>query len=141
MPGRNHAVEAGFLDALPNSYRDAAADLLHFYRLSQLLDMRLNGVYTEVAKRFDLKEIQWMEVLDAVILTKVSYFDVSMQMSPKQINKLIEIAAFALHHPGANLSELYQLVAKDYRFFADWLKHVQDVRMEFVRHAREKGLI
>lgn len=141
MPGRNHAVEAGFLDALPASYRDAAADLLHFYRLSQLLDMRQNGVYPEVQDRFDLEPIQWFEILDAVILTKVSYFDVTTQMSPKHINKLLEITAFALHHPGAPLSEIYQLVEKDYHFFADWLKQVQEVRMEFVKHAKAKGLL
>jgi hypothetical protein len=103
MPGRNHTVEAGFLDALPASYRDAAADLLHFYRLSQLLDMRQNGVYPEVQNRFDLKPIQWFEILDAVILTKVSYFDVTTQMSPKHI---------------------YTIPARPYRKSTNWWKRI-----------------
>lgn len=141
MPGRNHSVEAGFLDSLPTSLRPAAADLLHYYRLSQLIIMRKDGVDDDLKQRFDLKTIQWLQALDAVILTKVSYFDVTTQMSPKHINKLLEITAFALHEPDANLNELYKRVEKDYAFFADWLKQVQDVRIEFVKHAKSKGLI
>lgn len=141
MPGRNHSVEAGFLDALPNSLRPAAADLLHYYRLSQLIKMRKEGVDDDLKKRFDLKITQWFQALDAVILTKVSYFEVSTQMSPKHINKLLEITAFALHEPDATLSELFKRVEKDYVFFADWLKQVHEVRMEFVKHAKSKGLI
>ncbi|QBZ83894.1 hypothetical protein GHNINEIG_01962 [Hydrogenovibrio crunogenus] len=141
MPGRNHSVEAGFLDALPNSLRPAAADLLHYYRLSQLIIMRKEGVDDDLKKRFDLKTMHWLQVLDAVILTKVSYFDVTTQMTPKHINKLLEITAFALHEPDATLSELIKRVEKDYVFFADWLKQVHEVRMEFVKHAKSKGLI
>lgn len=141
MPGRNHSVEAGFLDALPNSLRPAAADLLHYYRLSQLIMMRKEGVDDDLKKRFDLKTMHWLQVLDAVILTKVSYFDVTTQMTPKHINKLLEITAFALHEPDATLSELIKRVEKDYVFFADWLKQVHEVRMEFVKHAKSKGLI
>lgn len=141
MPGRNHSVEAGFLDSLPNSLRPAAADLLHYYRLSQLIKMRKEGVDDNLQQRFDLKTIQWFQALDAVILTKVSYFEVSTQMPPKHINKLLEITAFALHEPDATLSELYKRVEKDYVFFADWLKHVHEVRVEFVKHAKSKGLI
>ncbi|MBD3612757.1 MAG: hypothetical protein HUJ13_10185 [Hydrogenovibrio crunogenus] len=141
MPGRNHSVEAGFLDALPNALRPAAADLLHYYRLSQLIKMRKEGVDDDLKKHFDLKTIQWFQALDAVILTKVSYFEVSTQMTPKHINKLLEIAAFALHEPDATLSELLKRVEKDYVFFADWLKQVHEVRMEFVKHAKSKGLI
>lgn len=141
MPGRNHSVEAGFLESLPNSLRPAAADLLHYYRLSQLITMRKEGVFEDLKERFDLKELQWIQALDAVILTKVSYFDVSTLMTPKHINKLLEIAAFALHEPDASLGELYKRVEKDYVFFADWLKQVHDVRMEFVKHAKSKGLI
>lgn len=141
MPGRNHTVEAGFLDALPNSQRDAAADLLHYYRLKQLVEMRLNGVYPELKQRFDLKTHQWLQSLDAVILTKVSYFDVTVHMSPKHINKLLEITAFALNEPGATLGEIYKRVEKDYSFFADWLKNVHEVRQQLIRQARNQGLI
>lgn len=141
MPGRNHTVEAGFLDALPNSQRPAAADLLHYYRLKQLVEMRKNGVFPELLSRFELRDEQWLEALDAVILTKISYFDVSTNMSPRHINKLLEITAYALHRPGASLGEIYKQVEKDYAFFAGWLKQVHSVRMNLVKAAREKGLL
>lgn len=141
MPGRNHDVEAGFLDSLPNSLRDASADLLHFYRLKQLVEMRQNGVPPSVEKRFDLKKDQWEEALDAVILTKVSYFEVSTQMSPRHINRLLEIAAYALNMPGAGLGSIYEKVEKDYTFFADWLKKIHVVRKTLVKQAKSQGMI
>lgn len=141
MPGRNHPVEAGFLDTLPNSQRPAAADLLHYYRLKQLIEMRRQGVYPELQKRFDLKTTQWFEALDAVILTKVSYFDVTLQMSPRHINKLLEITAFALNDPGATIGEMYKRVEKDYTFFAGWIKNVHEVRQQLIRQAKNQGLI
>jgi len=140
MPGRNHTIEAGFLDELPVSLRATAADLLHYYRLKQLLEMHFKGVDGYLSNQFALSPTQWQKVLDAVILTKVSYFEVTPQMSPKHINRLIEITAFALHEPKPTLSGLYKQVERHYPYFASWLKKVQTVREEILKIAKAKGL-
>lgn len=140
MPGRNHTIEAGFLDELPVSLRAPAADLLHFYRLKQLLDMHFNGVDDYLSKQFSLSPTEWQKVLDAVILTKVSYFEVTPQMSPKHINRLIEITAFALHEPKPTLAGLYKQVERHYPYFASWLKNIQHVREDILKIAKAKGM-
>jgi len=139
MPGRNHTIEAGFLDELPVSLRAPAADLLHYYRLKQLLEMHFKGVDGYLSNQFALSPTQWQKVLDAVILTKVSYFEVTPQMSPKHINRLIKITAFALHEPKPTLSGLYKQVERHYPYFASWLKKVQTVREEILKIAKAKG--
>lgn len=129
MIGTNHHVEAGFMDQLPFSLRDAAMDLLKFYRLKQLVEMHQTDVSAQDKTRFDLTDEQWKTALKAVILTKVSYFTITVNFPNAYINKLLEITAYALDIKGASLPEIYQTVEKEYPFFARWLKTVHEVKL------------
>ncbi|WP_157760800.1 hypothetical protein [Hydrogenovibrio halophilus] len=141
MPGMNHEFEANFLDELPPVTREAAASLLQFYRLRQLMDMRQFGPDKRMSEDFDLTPSQWNQVLDAVILTKVSYFVIDTSMPPKYIKKLLDIAGWALEEPETNLQQMKRLTQRNYPFFYDWLKKVESVQHEYLRMARKRGMI
>lgn len=129
MIGTNHSVEAGFMDKLPFTHRDAALDLLKFSRLKQLVDMRLTQPSQFLQDRFSLTPEHWNEVLNAVILTKLSYFTISPSYPNAYINKLLEIAAYALSLPGGSIGEMFSITEKEYPFFARWLKSAHDVKL------------
>lgn len=129
MIGTNHTVEAGFMDNLPLSSRDAAMDLLKFYRLKELLIMYQTEPPLRVRNEFNLTPFQWHQTLSAVILTKVSYFTITTNFPNPYINKLLDITAYVLDRPNASLSELYKQMEQKYPYFANWLLNVHKVKL------------
>ncbi len=129
MIGTNHTVESGFMDNLPFSLRDAAIDLLKFYRLKELILMYQTEPPLRVRNEFNLTSNQWQQTLRAVILTKVSYFTISPNFPNPYINKLLEIAAYALQTPDATLTEMYHQMEREYPYFARWLLNIHQVKL------------
>lgn len=128
MPGTNHELEAGFMDALSFSLRPAAADLLMHYRLRQLLNMRKEGPLPELTRRFDLTTQQWLKILDAVILSKISYFRITPDIKEEHLEILQKAAGFALHQPGMSLTEIYKRTEKNYTFFSQVILKMMEVK-------------
>ncbi|MEA3404169.1 MAG: hypothetical protein U9R28_00315 [Pseudomonadota bacterium] len=133
MPGSNHEVDASFMDELPFSVRDAALDLIRFSSLKQMLEMLENGPSDFLKNNFDLTPQQWNQVLNTVILTKISYFQVSLLFPNVYIDKLIEIAAFAYGMKGSNAAELYQAMVNPHPAFAEWIKGCLLVKQQKAR--------
>ncbi len=133
MPGSNHEVDASFMDELPFSVRDAALDLIRFSSLKQMLEMHQNGPTEYLQNNFDLTPQQWTQVLNTVILTKVSYFQVSLLFPNVYIDKLLEIAAFAYGMKGSNAAELYQAMLNPHPQFADWIKKCLLVKQQKIQ--------
>lgn len=133
MPGSNHDVDASFMDALPFSVRDAALELIRFSSLKQMLEMLQNGPNEFMKNNFSLTQQQWNQVLNTVILTKISYFQISPLFPNVYIDKLIEIAAFVSGRKGANAAELYQAMLNDHPVFAEWIKNCLLVKQQKAR--------
>lgn len=127
MPGTNHTMETGFLDPLPNMLRPAASDLLQYYRLKQLIEMRKEGPYPEVTQRFQLSTAQWFRALDAVILTKVTYFELFPEMKTEHIKLLLKAIGLAMNEPGITISELLKRSENRYMYFEEWLHKLVEV--------------
>jgi len=133
MPGSNHNVDASFMDALPISVREAGLELIRFYSLCQMLELRVNGIDDFLQERFKLKDEQWFALLNAVILTKVSYFEIELFFPIRYIDKLIEISAFARGLDTSNPVDLYQSVLSDHPQFAEWVKKAIQVKQQNIR--------
>jgi len=133
MPGSNHDIDASFMDTLPFSLRDVALELIRFSSLKDMLEMLQNGPNKQLKSNFNLTPQQWNQVLNTVILTKISYFQISTNFPNVYIDKLIEIAAFAYGKKGANAAELYQAMLNEHPMFADWLKNCLLVKQKKVR--------
>ncbi|MDX1795576.1 MAG: hypothetical protein R3219_02520 [Hydrogenovibrio sp.] len=138
MPGSNHQMESGFLDELPHSLRPAAADLLQNYRLKQLIEMRKEGPYPELAKRFHLKTPQWFQVLDAVLLSKISYFELSSNMRADHIRLLMKTIALATNEPDITLTDLLKKTEKRYTFFSDWIRKFIEINRSKILTAKKR---
>lgn len=136
MPGSNHDIDATFMDALPLAVRDAALELIRFYSLAEMLEFRENGPNDFLNSKFNLNEAQWRLILNAVILTKVSYFDIQLHFPNRYIDKLLEIASAAFGMASANPVELYQAVISEHPKFADWIKKAIQVKQQNIRVAR-----
>lgn len=138
MPGSNHDIDPTFMDALPLAVRDAALDLIRFSSLKQMLEYRTNGPSEFLKKKFKLDEHQWMMTLNAVILTKVSYFDIQLHFPNRYIDKLIEIAAFASGQIQVDPIELYHNNANEHPKFANWLKNALQIKQQNIRLAASR---
>mgnify|MGYP001094065824 CR=1 FL=1 len=136
MPGSNHDIDATFMDNLPLAVRDAALDLIRFSSLKQMLEFRFNGLSEFHKNKFKLDEEQWQKTLNAVILTKVSYFDIQLHFPNRYIDKLIEIAAFASGQTSYDPIELYQYMLSEHPKFASWLKKAIQVKQQNLRVSR-----
>lgn len=133
MPGSNHDVDASFMDALPISLRDAGLELIRFFSLEEMLDMRLNGPTEFLQSNFNLNQEQWNTVLNTVIITKVSYFQVELHFPNRYIDKLIEIACFARGLTSNNPVDLYQSTLADHPQFAEWVKNAIQIKQQNIR--------
>ena len=133
MPGSNHDLDPRFMDALPISVRDAGLELIRLYTLEQMLELRVNGVSDFLRNRFKLNEDQWLNVLNAVIITKVSYFQIELHFPNRYIDKLIEIACFANAMPTKDPIELYNSMLTNHPQFSEWIKNAIQVKQQNLR--------
>ena len=137
MLGSNQDIDASFMDALPFSARDAALELIRFSSLKAMLEMQQNGPNEFMQNKFPLTQQQWNQVLNTVMLTKVSYFQITPELPNAYIDKLIEIAAFAFGKKGANARELAQAMVKHHPLFAKWLQNcirVKEQKAQMAKH-------
>lgn len=135
MPGSNHDIDATFLDNLPLAVRDAALDLLRYTSLKELVEYRLNGPSEHITSKHSLSEVQWELTTNAVILAKVSYFDIQLHFPNRYIDKLIEIAAFAANMPTSDPMSLYDDMLLEHPKFAGWIKTAIQIKQQNIRFA------
>ena len=123
MPGTNHNVEPGFIGELALNLKVPAEDLLKYSTLKQLILMRQHGIDDFFQKTYPfINDAEWLEIIDKVLLTKVSYFELNDRFTLTQMNKLIEITRFALKQPNASPKVIFQLTEYRYPVFADVIK-------------------
>ena len=135
MPGTNHDIDATFLDNLPLAVRDAALDMLRYTSLKELVEYRLHGPSEYIVSKHNLSDIQWEITTNAVILAKVSYFDIELHFPNRYIDKLIEIAAFAANLPTSDPMSLYDDMLLEHPKFAGWIKKAIQVKQQNIRFA------
>jgi hypothetical protein len=76
--------------------------------------------------------------LDAVILTKVSYFELEVKFPNRYIDKLIEIIAFAYHMKSEDITELYQALINDHPQMAAWIKKALLIKQQNIKLANSQ---
>jgi hypothetical protein len=128
MPGTNHEIEPGFMDALSFSLRPAATDLLMHYRIKQLMEMKREGPYFEVKHRFELTPDQWNTVLNTVLLSKLSYFLITPEMKDEHLDLIQKIAGECLGQPGMSLKAILERTENSYTFFSQFILKIIEVK-------------
>jgi len=128
------------MDALPISVREAATDLIRLSSLKDMLEIRQDGPTDFLKSRFNLNPEQWQTVVNAVILTKVSYFKIELHFPNRYIDKLIEIACYAHGMPSNVPIDLYQSVLSNHPNFAAWIKNAIQIKQQNLRFAHTQSL-
>lgn len=132
-------IATSFMDNLSLPLREAAMEVFHFSNLKEMLEMRLDGPSELLVQRHSLTEEQWNELLDAVILTKLSYFKLRFGCPNLYIDRLLEISGFCLGFPHYDAPTLAKIVAAEHPIFSDWLNHLQTVKKQnqlYAKHNR-----
>ncbi|NPA72192.1 MAG: hypothetical protein GXO35_05110 [Gammaproteobacteria bacterium] len=138
MPGSSHEVDPSFMDALPLNIREPALDLIRFSSLKDMLEMRVEAPDAFLQDKYELSTEQWNVILNAVILTKISYFHIEKTFPNRYIDKLFEIAAFAYDMQGKNVGELYQALINEHPQMADWIKRALIVKQQNLKMAQAR---
>lgn len=125
MPGTNHHIESGFIGELPLNLKPPAEDLLKYSTLKQLILMRQHGIDDFFQKTYPyINNAEWLDIIDKVLLTKVSYFELNEHFTNAQMNKLLEIARLALKLPNESAKNIYQITEYRYPAFAKVIKNL-----------------
>lgn len=135
MPGANHVMESAFLDSLSQNDRPASVVLLHNHQLREIIEFRKNGVSQELDKTFSKTKRQWHDLINMVILTKLTYFIPTTALSTKHLNLLANITYFALENGVDNLKQIAALHKDTHMFFADWA-----LRLDLSINAKKRAL-
>lgn len=136
MPGTNHHIDTSFIHELPLNMRPAAEDLLKHHPLKELLLMRKQGVNDVLRRCYPfINEFDWILIINSVLLTKISYFDVNSHFNPRQLDKLLEIAQDALDLPDSSPKNLYKYSEYRYPVFANVIKNIIILRQQKLKSA------
>lgn len=137
MPGTNHQVESQFLDPLSFSARQAADDMLGHETLKTFLNYKVNGVNTYYKTKYpNISDLEWNKTLRAVILTKLSYFEINAYFTNTEIDKWIELAQDAFEIPHGNPINLFRIVEHKYPVFTKVLKTAILIKQQRLKKAQ-----
>ncbi len=139
MAGANHKMESVFLDTLPHKLRPASIELLHNYDLKDMLIYSKQGVPPVLQKEFELTTSQWLQTLDKVILTKVSYFMLTPLMSLEHIDLLEKVIGHAMHQPNIDLKQAKLRLGHTHLFFGDWLTNIIAIKQYKLTYLKNKA--
>lgn len=125
MPGTNHNVESGFIGELAINLKPPAEDLLKHSTMKQLILMRQHGIDDFFQKSYPfINDLEWLDIIDKVLLTKISYFELNDRFTAAQMNKLLEIARLAMNLPNESAQNIYQITEYRYPVFAKVIKNI-----------------
>ncbi|SFR53629.1 hypothetical protein [Thiomicrospira sp. ALE5] len=119
MPGTSHQIELQFLNNLSFAASDAAQDLLTHETLKVLLKFLVDGPNEFYKKNHPkLTDLEWNKTFRAVILAKLSYFEINRYFTDQEIDKWFEIAQTAFEMPWESPVQMYKRVEHQYPYFA-----------------------
>lgn len=130
MLGSSHNVDPSFVNNLPLALRDPAAALIRISSLKTMLEMRNTPSCHFLYNDFSLSNNQWQTVLNATILTKISYFEIEIGFPTVYIDKLIEIIGVICGLPNKSGTVLYQALVHEHHQMATWIKKATLIKQQ-----------
>jgi hypothetical protein len=99
----HRVVDVVYMNKIPLKKRYIAKTLLREYLLDQLVKLQKSRLIPTEFNSSKLSHKQWQEILNYVILTKLSFFRIHQDLNKKQLTKIIEIVAKCLNIDYKNL--------------------------------------
>ncbi len=119
--------EMAGLMMLPPHARDVADHLLTVTPLNKLMEMReQNQPDTNLLKQFNAPAKLWLEILNAALLAKTTYFLDNPYFTEEELLFLIKTACSSINMPLEvySIKDVLEMSAEDYPVFCDWLKEL-----------------
>ena len=131
MPGSNHSFETKFINDTPLRLRDTCRYLLEKYSLSQMLSLQQKQERPE--QLVEMSDAEWEAVLRAVILSKLTYFNLNTDLLTKQHLSFITFIFVRNFNRGSDLNEILRQVTYNYSVLEIWLQ-------DLIRQRKRLGL-
>lgn len=123
MPGSNHDYETKFIKDLPFQLRDVSWFMLEKYPLKALITLQNHDGKPAAFEK--IADYEWQMVLRAVILTKLTYFDLrSPFLGPEHIDFVATTFLKNFNH-GNNLKDISQIAQNNYRYLGGWVEQLR----------------
>ena len=111
-----------FMDALPEKSRSGAAHLYSQYSFSELFAMRYEKIPEMLQRRFPLAQHEWHQMLEALILTKATHFEINDLTPPFLIDGIRQSVARVLKIAPEQLDAALLHLRKQHPEFCIWLE-------------------
>jgi len=100
VPGTSYPIEKNFINALPLGQRDFATKAVYNLSIEEMLKLVAKGQvdqspFNTMAKRYDEETLQ--AIGEAVLLTKLSYLDISL-LTLEQLNLCVKSVRLCFCH-------------------------------------------
>ena len=119
----NKYEKAGLL-LLPPNARDVAEHLLTVMPLEKLLQMQQeNQPDINLLKDFNVPKTLWLDILNATLLAKSTYFIINPKLCTEEIMYLMKVACNSIDRPLNiySIKEVIEMSRDDYPIFTEWL--------------------
>ena len=136
MPGLAHNIERGFLNNLDLHLRDVAETLLILHPLRTLLTIKLEGPDETLRSQYDtLTDIEWEKLINAVLLTKVTYFELNEHFTLEELDLLDQVVMLAMNGAHTQRQALSSGSQLSYPVFNNWLAQLK----KWIKYQRGEG--
>lgn len=116
--------ENGAIQQLPPNARDLAEHLLTITPLEKLLTMQQEDKPDKrLLSEFNVPKKHWIDILNATILAKTTYFVVNPNFSADEILYLMKAACLSINRPlnVYSVKDVIEMSQEDYPIFTNWL--------------------
>jgi len=118
-------VDATYMNKIPFKSRELGKKLLRDYLLQELLQLKKSESRSVEFKRANLPINHWNELVNFVILTKLSTFNIHHDLQPVQLKKLASIVSNCLEKKSSTLDEILANLDQDAIILRKWFQQLQ----------------
>jgi hypothetical protein len=118
-------VDATYMNRIPFKSREQGKKLLRDYSLDELIKLKLFEDSTLEFKQANVNIQQWVELINFVILTKLSGFRIHHNLEAIQLRKLASITASCLEKNSKNLDEVLTNLDDEAVILKKWVQQIQ----------------
>lgn len=115
MPGTSETFEDKNFEGVANKLVDAIRFMLNHFSLEQMVGFLHEGVSEKIQKRYgSIRDEEWRWILNNVIFSKITSFELNRYSTEVQIHYLIELLSDSFHYFRPNtLQTSSRLLPKD----------------------------
>lgn len=134
MPGTNHTMEFGFMDALPMKTREIAKHILNTKELQQIVEIYFGIKPCREYEDMGLKPYEIKLVARQIVLTRLTALEITSYYSRKELLALVEMVE-VIFDTGQSFDQIVAAQRISYPVFSAWGQNIQNHLRRFDRRS------